>query len=125
VRGSDGRAVNLRVTLEVQQALRAAFLRHGGSRGAIGPLLGYKCLRLRDNPKPQCRRFHMYYARYRGVEWALATFWSPFTGDTDQPERFKRQVRGRWRDLGDTGGPLSQAGIPCPVLRVWAISCSS
>ncbi|MEA2508656.1 MAG: hypothetical protein QOG21_738 [Actinomycetota bacterium] len=68
----------------------------------------------------------VYYARFRGYDWAVGTFSSPAVGTTDQPERFKRPVGGAWVDLGDTGEPLAQAPIPCPVLLVWGVvdNCS-
>lgn len=61
----------------------------------------------------------VFYARYRGTDWAIATFSLPGTGTTDQPERFRRPVGGQWTLLGDTGSPLKDSGIPCPVLRAW------
>jgi hypothetical protein len=63
----------------------------------------------------------VYYARYRGTDWAIATFSMPGTGTDDQPERFRRPAGGgQWTDLGDTGEPLTESGIPCPVLLVWS-----
>jgi hypothetical protein len=102
-------ALNLALSTTGRDELRAAFLRaHPTSRPADvkGPLRG-----------------SVYYARYRGREWALATFSLPAVGATDQPERFRRPVGGRWKDLGDTGGPVSHAGFPCPVLRAWGFRC--
>ena len=116
--------VNLVVTPEMKAGLRGAFLAAGGSPTVQGPLLGRRCLKLQGDPTRYCRRYHMYWARYRGVEWALATFWLPATGDTDQPEKFSRPAGGAWRFLGEAGGgPMSESGIPCPVLRIWAFSC--
>jgi hypothetical protein len=100
--GGDG-AVNLVAAPRVKRELRAAFLRaHPGfaPRRVRGPLRG-----------------SVYYARYRGNHWALATFSLPRVGTTDQPELFRRRLGARWRDLGDTGGSLCE--VPRPVVRVW------
>ena len=98
-------AVNLRATPAVKRALRSAFLRaHPALDPARtrGPLRGT-----------------VYYARLGRTEWALATFWMPRVGTTDQPEVFSRRVGGRWRDRGDTGGSLCV--VPRPVVRVWGL----
>ena len=97
--------VNLRATPQVKRALRAAFLRAHPAldgRRVRGPLRGT-----------------VYYARLRATEWALATFWMPRVGTTDQPEVFSRRVRGRWRDRGDTGGSL--CAVPRSVVRLWGL----
>jgi hypothetical protein len=66
----------------------------------------------------------VHYARHRGWDWAIATFSIGAARTTDQPERFVRRTGTRaWRDLGDTGGPLHEFGVPCPVLRVWRMRC--
>jgi hypothetical protein len=109
-RASGGMAVKVTVTPATRAALRRRLLDcyRGPDKGRIkGPLAGT-----------------VHLARYRGYEWAIATFSFPATGTTDQPERFIRRIgRQRWRDLGDTGGPLSER-LPCPLLRAWRIPCS-
>jgi hypothetical protein len=99
-------ALNLIISPGDRASLRTTFLSnlHISHPSAVkGPLAGT-----------------VYYARYRGTDWAIATFSMPGTGTTDMPERFSRPVgSGQWTDLGDTGGPLSEYGVPCPVLLVW------
>jgi hypothetical protein len=102
-----GTATNLRISARDRAALRAAVVRCHGATRIAGPLQG-----------------SVYYARYRGFDWAIATFSIGPARTTDQPERFvRRSGTRRWTDLGDTGGPLSEHGLPCPVLRVWRLSC--
>jgi hypothetical protein len=109
-RAAGGRAAALRVTPAVRAELRRRFLscyQGPDARRVKGPLVG--SVRL---------------ARYGGSVWAVATFAIPATGTTDQPERFIHKAGPhRWRDLGDTGGPLSDR-VPCPVLRAWHIRCA-
>ena len=98
-------AVNLRATPAVKRALRSTFLRAHPELDRArtrGPLRGT-----------------VYYARLGRAEWALATFWMPRVGTTDQPEVFSRRVGGRWRDRGDTGGSLCV--VPRAVVRVWGL----
>ena len=107
--GAGGRATNLAISARDRAVLRAAALRcHRDTAPVVGPMRGT-----------------VYYARYRGWDWAIATFSIGAARRTDQPERFVRRTGNRaWRDLGDTGGPLHEFGVPCPVLRVWRMSCS-
>jgi hypothetical protein len=109
-RPSGGVAATLVVTPLATAALRRALLdcyRGPGKRRIKGPRAGT-----------------VHLARFGGYVWAIATFSLPATGTTDQPERFIRRVgRRQWRDLGDTGGPLSDR-LPCPVLTAWHIACS-
>jgi hypothetical protein len=106
---ATGTATNLRITARGRAALRTTFLAcHVDPAARVtGPLPG-----------------SVYYARYRGFDWAVATFSVPPAGATDQPERFVRRTGAkRWTDLGDSGSPLAELGIPCPVLRVWRMPC--
>lgn len=105
---AGGTAANLAISIVDRARLREAVLRcAGGTTRITGPLRGT-----------------VYYARYRGYDWAIATFSIGPAQTTDQPERFVRRTGARpWRDLGDTGGPLADYGIPCPVLRVWRMAC--
>jgi len=109
-RGSGGVAVRVQVTPAARAALRRRLLdcyQGPDGRRIKGPLVGT-----------------VHLARYRGYEWAIATFSFPATGTTDQPERFVRRIgTRRWRDLGDTGGPVFER-VPCPLLRAWSIRCS-
>jgi hypothetical protein len=109
-RAAGGAAVALKVTPAITAQLRRRLLTcyRGPDAGRIkGPLVG---------------KVHL--ARYGGSVWAVATFSFPATGTTDQPERFIHKAGPhRWRDLGDTGGPLSDR-VPCAVLRAWHIRCS-
>lgn len=52
--------------------------------------------------------------------YAAAWFNFPRTGFTDQPERFTRPRGGRWRLMGDTGGPVLP-GIPRDLRRAWGL----
>ena len=102
---SSAEPINLRATPQMKRALRTAFLRAHrelDARRVRGPLRGT-----------------VYYARLGRTEWALATFWMPRVGTTDQPELFTRAGRGRWRDRGDTGGSL--CAVPRSVVRLWGL----
>lgn len=103
-----GAAVNLRISVADRAALRQALLASSGvaSSDVKGPLPGT-----------------VFYARYRGTDYAIGTFSYAQTGETDQPERFSRPAGSRaWRHDGDSGGPLADF-LPCPVLRVWQRPC--
>jgi hypothetical protein len=66
----------------------------------------------------------VYYGRCPKAYYALASFRLKTPqldfGTQDQPERFKRRVGGRWRDLGDTGGFVCEAA-PKALLRLWRL----
>jgi hypothetical protein len=121
-------ALNLRIYAGMLGELRAALISDAAKSSAKkppvakvweGPLLGYSCHR---DPAPlkttYCGTFSVFYARYGNKEYAVASFWSIYTGGTDQPERFERVGGGRWRLLGDTGFQPS-CGVPAAVARVW------
>jgi hypothetical protein len=106
---AGGAATNLAIAPRDRAGLRAAFLAcHANAPAKVkGPLLR-----------------SVYYARHRGYDWAVATFSVPPAGTTDQPERFVRPTgTRRWSDLGDSGSPLAELGVPCPVLRAWRLPC--
>ena len=107
---ADG-AQNLRIYTGLLTDLRAAH------QGEIGPLLGYRCVPEPGSSKKYCGTFHIFYARYRGKEYAAADFWSKTTGGTDATEQFDRPVGGRWRDRGDGWPP--NCGFPAAVVKVW------
>ena len=91
---------------------------HVAHGGGVGPLLGYRCFPQSGGKQRTCKTFHIYYARYRGNEYAAGVFWNKVTGFTDSVNQFKRTVGGRWRLLGDGWPP--ECGFPAPVVRVWA-----
>lgn len=105
-------------TIAGNLALAYAKAREGAARG---PLIDRTCL-----PKAGCKTYTILWASYSGDEWAVAAFWSPARGFKDQPLFFKRRVKnhGEWRWVGDSSyGTRSWAGLPCPVLKVWKLSC--
>jgi hypothetical protein len=72
-------------------------------------------------------RGRVYNGRCGSTQYALASFSATiggtFFGTQDQPERFRRKVGRRWRDLGDTGGdPCFTA--PRALLELWKIECA-
>jgi len=72
-------------------------------------------------------RGRVYNGRCGSTQYALASFSATiggtFFGTQDQPERFRRKVGRRWRDLGDTGGdPCFTA--PRALLELWNIECA-
>ena len=87
----------------------------------VGPLLGYSC---HADPAPShhvtCETYHVYYARYRGKEYAAADFWNTYTGSTDSTEKFERAVGGRWRDIGDGWPP--ECGFPASVVKMLGLA---
>lgn len=100
-----GGPVNLVATPAVKAALRAAFLKTHSTLAPAkvrGPLKG-----------------HTYYGRYRGVEYAVATFSIARLGTTDQPEIFRRVPPQAWKDRGDTGGEVCPPWVPLPLLKLW------
>ena len=115
-RAGDG-ATNLRIYPGFAGDLQRAFFRIHDVHEWKGPLSGYSCHSLIHDKHRFCGRYHVFYARYRGAEYAAATFWGRHTGATDQPEHFKRAVGGRWRDTGDGWPP--QCAFPAPVVKVW------
>ncbi len=66
-----------------------------------------------------------YYGRCGSSYYALAFFRNARTGYDDQPEAFKR-VSGRWRDLGDTGGPVEDncGRVPRSLMAAWGFKCA-
>ena len=97
---------SLAVTPRLDAQLRAVHLRHVVV--ASGP-----------------RRGSSHYGRCGHVYYALAAFYHPRVGYTDQPEIFRRATGRRWRDLGESGGePCSARMVPRPLLRSWRIGCS-
>jgi hypothetical protein len=114
---ASGGAVNLRIYPGMLKDLHAAA---HPSPHVKGPLLGYSCQKLVGDSKRFCGTHHIYYARYRGQEYAVADFWGDRTGSTDQPERFKRAVGGKWKDVGDSGDPIACL-VPAPVAKVWGM----
>lgn len=63
------------------------------------------------------------YGNCGSARYALATFDSPATGTTDQPEVFSASVR-EWHDEAEYGGGLSCAGpVPRGMLHLWGLSC--
>lgn len=106
--GKGGPAVNLQISAADRAALRQALLASGGAASSEveGPLPGT-----------------VFYARYGGTEYAIATFSYAQTGETDQPERFSRPAGAHaWHHDGDSGGPLADF-LPCPVLQAWQKPC--
>ena len=98
-------ARNLVATPKVKAALRAAHLR-------TLPLLDRAATR---GPL----RHSTYYGSYGNRRYALATFWHPRVGTTDQPELFGRAPGHAWHDYGDTGGCLTRGILPPALLRLW------
>ena len=66
----------------------------------------------------------VYYGRCPKAFYALASFRhrTPKVdlGAQDQPERFRRRVKGRWEDRGDTGGLVCEAA-PKSLLKLWKL----
>ena len=89
----------------VTRALRVALAdARAGGRGARGS---------RDAPAAGS----VLAASHLGVEWALAAF----SGRRGDLELFRRVSPGRWRAIGDPGGPGCPR-IPAPVRAVWGLS---
>jgi hypothetical protein len=97
---------NLVATPQAKQALLTTVRRHVPSQRRArvrGPLSG-----------------SLYYGSYGSAYYAVADFWFPLTGSTDQPEVFSRTGHGGWRDRGDTGDPyICVSRVPAPLLRLW------
>jgi hypothetical protein len=66
----------------------------------------------------------IYYGRCAKAFYALASFRHKTRevdfGAQDQPERFRRRVKGRWQDRGDTGGFVCEAA-PKSLLKLWKL----
>jgi hypothetical protein len=103
---------NLVATPQVRAALLATVRRHVPPQRRAhvrGPLHG-----------------SLYYGSYRSTYYAVADFWFPLTGSTDQPEVFSRTPHSGWRDRGDTGDPyICVARVPAPLLRLWGFTPDS
>ncbi len=54
-----------------------------------------------------------------GVTYFAIGYVSGPLGFADQPERFRRRVGQRWRDLGDTGGSICRFAAPETLARLW------
>ena len=70
----------------------------------------------------------VHYGRCGTSYYALASFsytiGGTFFGQQDQPERFRRQAGGRWRDRGDTGGDVcGNYAAPAELRRLWRLRC--
>jgi hypothetical protein len=66
----------------------------------------------------------VHYGRCAKAFYALASFRHKTRkvdfGAQDQPERFRRRVKGRWQDRGDTGGFVCDAA-PKSLLKLWKL----
>jgi hypothetical protein len=66
----------------------------------------------------------IYYGRCAKAFYALASFRhrTPKVdfGTQDQPERFRRRLKQRWEDRGDTGGFVCEAA-PKALLKLWKL----
>jgi len=66
----------------------------------------------------------VHYGRCGLTYYALADFKDPDVGYQDQPERFRHRAGKPWKDLGDTGGPVCETGVPRALLHAWGFkSC--
>jgi hypothetical protein len=78
----------------------------------------------RDGTKTTGPFGRIYYGRCAKAFYALASFRHRTAkidfGAQDQPERFRRRVKGRWKDRGDTGGFVCEAA-PRPLLKLWKL----
>jgi hypothetical protein len=75
----------------------------------------------RFNGPPQKSTYH---GRCGLTYYALASFYHPGVGYTDQPEVFKRRIKQKWRDEGDTGGDAcGSKKVPTALLKAWKIRC--
>ncbi|HEX8745459.1 MAG TPA: hypothetical protein VF712_20205 [Thermoleophilaceae bacterium] len=64
----------------------------------------------------------VYHGRCGTAYYALANFKDAELGYQDQPERFTRRAGHRWKDRGDTGGPVCDTGVPRALLHRWGFS---
>jgi hypothetical protein len=65
-----------------------------------------------------------WYGRCGMTYYAMASFFHPGVGYTDQPEVFRRRVGRIWADRGDTGGePCNSKKVPAALLKAWKYRC--
>jgi hypothetical protein len=68
----------------------------------------------------------VYYARFNGDYYALASFDLPDRGTTDQPSLFAKYGRDPWMYLGNRLGDIATVGaLPCPVRDGWGHTCTT
>lgn len=68
----------------------------------------------------------VYYARFNGDYYALASFDLPQRGTTDQPSLFAKYGRDPWVYLGNQLGDIATVGaLPCPVRNGWSYTCTT
>jgi hypothetical protein len=64
----------------------------------------------------------IYYGRCGKIEYSLATFVSPTSGITDQPEIFTRKdSAASWQDLGGSGGSVCHSAVPIQLTDIWGL----
>ena len=119
-------AAGLPVTMDVQDALRAAYCAHIVDAATCadplfhGPLVGRQCYPLEPDGPSVCATYRLCRFSVGSVEWAVAAFWLPHSGAEGSGAWFRRGSGG-WRAYRELIVPRRLANLfstfRCPLSR--------